>query len=78
MAAETISVQDASTKLGELVRRALSGDEIIIADVTTPPVRLVPVASADQPRIAGLNRGEIWTSDDFDDPLPDSFWLGTT
>ena len=29
------------------------------------------------PRIAGLGRGDIlWISDDFDDPLPDSFWFG--
>jgi len=26
-------------------------------------------------RIAGLNRGEILESDDFDAPLPDEFWL---
>jgi len=29
-----------------------------------------------KPRILGLNPGAIWTSDDFDDPLPDEFWLG--
>ncbi len=27
-------------------------------------------------RILGLNQGEIWMSDDFNDPLPDDFWLG--
>jgi hypothetical protein len=27
-------------------------------------------------RIFGLNKGEIWMSDDFTAPLPDSFWLG--
>jgi hypothetical protein len=27
-------------------------------------------------RIAGLNRGEIWMSDDFNDDLGDEFWLG--
>jgi hypothetical protein len=27
-------------------------------------------------RIAGLGEGTIWISDDFDDPLPDEFWLG--
>ena len=30
-----------------------------------------------QRRVADLNKGEIWTSDDFDDPLPDEFWVGT-
>jgi hypothetical protein len=30
-----------------------------------------------QPRVAGLHAGNIlYISDDFDDPLPDSFWLG--
>ena len=27
-------------------------------------------------RIAGLHAGQTWISDDFDAPLPDSFWLG--
>ncbi len=27
-------------------------------------------------RIAGLNQGEIWMSDDFNDELPDEFWFG--
>jgi hypothetical protein len=27
-------------------------------------------------RIPNLHPGAIWTSDDFDDPLPDEFWLG--
>jgi hypothetical protein len=29
-----------------------------------------------KPRILGLHPGAIWMSDDFDDPLPDEFWLG--
>ncbi|BAZ05143.1 DUF2281 domain-containing protein [Calothrix sp. NIES-3974] len=29
-----------------------------------------------QKRVLGLNRGEIWMSDDFNEPLPDEFWLG--
>lgn len=27
-------------------------------------------------RVFGQYIGKIWMSDDFDDPLPDSFWLG--
>lgn len=27
-------------------------------------------------RIPGLDAGTTWVSDDFNDPLPDSFWLG--
>jgi hypothetical protein len=38
-----------------------------------------PVVSEKMPeklRIAGLHKGNWWVSDDFDDELPDSFWLG--
>ena len=28
-----------------------------------------------QKRVLGLNRGDIWISDDFNDPLPDEFWM---
>jgi hypothetical protein len=27
-------------------------------------------------RVLGLNKGEIWMSDDFNALLPDEFWLG--
>ena len=29
----------------------------------------------DLPRIPGLHQGEIWMSEDFNDPLLDKFWL---
>ncbi len=34
--------------------------------------------TAQQPRkrIAGLGKGTIVIADDFDEPLPDAFWLG--
>ena len=34
--------------------------------------------SSRQPRerVLGLHEGQIWIADDFDVPLPDSFWLG--
>jgi uncharacterized protein YwbE len=31
-------------------------------------------ATIGMPRVAGLHPGAIWTSDDFDEPLPDDFW----
>ena len=27
-------------------------------------------------RVAGLHEGQIWISDDFNESLPDEFWLG--
>jgi hypothetical protein len=32
--------------------------------------------STDFHRVAGLHEGQIWISDDFNDSLPDEFWLG--
>jgi Protein of unknown function (DUF2281) len=29
-----------------------------------------------QQRVLGLNQGEIWMSEDFNEPLPDEFWMG--
>ena len=29
-----------------------------------------------QQRVLGLNQGEIWMSEDFNNPLPDEFWTG--
>ena len=47
-------------------------------------LRLTPVVAAQssvdavitEPRILGLHAGMGTISDDFNDPLPDSFWLG--
>jgi hypothetical protein len=36
----------------------------------------VDTTSATQ-RIAGLDKGAVWMSDDFDDELPDEFWFGS-
>ena len=32
--------------------------------------------SRKEPRVAGLHEGQTVISDDFDEPLPDEFWLG--
>lgn len=29
----------------------------------------------DAPRIPGLHKGQVWMSEDFNEPLPDEFWL---
>ena len=74
----TVSVDEAQEKLQDLLAQALAGNEVIITEHGKPVARLVPVlvAPPKKKRVAGLNRGTIWTSDDFDQPLPDEFWLG--
>jgi antitoxin (DNA-binding transcriptional repressor) of toxin-antitoxin stability system len=47
-----------------------NGTEIILMDGEKPLARVLPIEGR---RIAGLSRGAIRTSDDFDEPLDDSF-----
>ena len=82
MLAETIEIQDAQTRLSELVGKVNKGIEVLLTDGNTPLARLVPATTSKpitsaQPRIAGLHAGAIWTSEDFDDPLPLEFWVGS-
>ena len=37
--------------------------------------RTEPVV-AKPPRILGLHAGQVWMSEDFDQPFPDEFWFG--
>lgn len=75
---QTVSVHEAQEKLPDLLAEALAGNDVIITEHGKPVARLVavPVASPRKKRVAGLNRGAIWTSEDFDEPLSDEFWLG--
>lgn len=72
----TIDIRDAQSQLLQLFSLARQGQEIIIAENEVPVVRFVPVPNATQRRIAGLHRGAMRMHDDFNDPLPDEFWLG--
>ena len=74
MSTKIIDISNTETPLSELVSLALQGEEVIITENDKPLVRIVPVSQSQ--RVAGLNRGEIWTSEDFDHALPDSFWTG--
>jgi len=58
-----------------LLAQTLAGNEVVITEDRRPVARLVPVDQSKKKRVAGLNRGAIWTSEDFDEPLPNEFWL---
>jgi len=78
MNTQTVTLQDAQARLAELITLAQAGNEIVIAESGQPLARLVPIAgSKPSRRVAGLDRGKIWMSDDFDAPLPDEFWTGS-
>ncbi len=77
MTTQTIEIQDLQTQLSDLLPLVLQGTEIIFAQNDTPIARLIPIVeSYKKPRVAGLHKGSIWMSDDFDEALSDDFWLG--
>jgi antitoxin (DNA-binding transcriptional repressor) of toxin-antitoxin stability system len=72
----TLSVAEAQAKLSQLLELAQAGHEVIIQDPQRGQARLVPVVAVTSgTRRFGLHAGEVWMSDDFNAPLPDSFWL---
>ncbi|MGD0092477.1 MAG: DUF2281 domain-containing protein [Planctomycetota bacterium] len=39
-------------------------------------VEVAPDLPPSEKRVLGLHRGSAWVSPDFDEPLPDEFWMG--
>ncbi len=73
MAAKVVNVHEAKTHLSRLLVEVENGAEVTIARAGRPVARLVP-AGPPRKRELGLERGQIWISPDFDDPMPDA-WL---
>ena len=69
MLTKTIDVHEAQVDFARLLSLVLKGVEVILTQDDTPLARLSPIASSDEPRVAGLHQGAIWTSDDFDEPV---------
>ena len=72
----TININDAQTQLHKLLSMVSEGNEIIISSDDKPLAKIVPFSSSPKKRIAGLNKGKVKMSDDFDEPLPNDFWTG--
>ena len=69
-----VNVHEAKTHLSRLLQAVEGGEEVVIARDGKPIARLVPFTER-QARQPGTLKGRIHLGDDFDDPLPDGFWL---
>lgn len=73
----TIELPNETLSLHDVVHRVMQGEEIVISEAGTPLVRMVPINPPQVlRRTAGLSEGAATIADDFDAPLPDTFWLG--
>lgn len=70
-----VEIEEAQNRLKELINLATEGNEVILTEGEKPLVQLVAL-SPQFVRTPNLHPGAIQVSDDFDDPLPDEFWLG--
>lgn len=67
----TFNIHHAKTHLSRLIKRALNGEEIIIAHAGKPVARISKYGpERKEPRKFGQWEGKVWMSDDFDAPLP--------
>ena len=63
---EVVNMHQAKTSLSRLVKRALAGEDVVIARNGEPLVRLVPIQKTRELRTPGRSKGRIWIAPDFD------------
>lgn len=72
----TTTVDVKTAQLPELLALTRAGNDVLLTEGDVPVARLTAVAPVSKKRVLGLHPGAITTTEDFDDPLPDEFWLG--
>ena len=65
------NVSQAKAQFSQLIRQALSGEDVVIAKGNKPLVKLVPCRRAARRRTPGSARGRVTMSRDFGTPLKD-------
>lgn len=63
-----VTVTEAKTQLSSLIERVTEGEEIVIRRGQRPVAKLVRYDEPPVRRQLGALRGQIWMSDDFDEP----------
>ena len=72
---KTLTVSQAKAQLSAVLERVLAGEEIAIGRRGKPEILLSAIDVSSEPRPLGTYEGELWMSDDFDDPLPADFLI---
>jgi prevent-host-death family protein len=66
-----VNIAQAKARFSELVKKAISGEEVVIARDNKPLLKLVPLTAAATPRKPGGARGKIRMAPDFDRTPPE-------
>ncbi len=76
MSTHTVNIDEAQHNLAALIELVENGDEVVIARKNLPKVKIVVCSQPVNKRVAGLHKGKVQLSDDFNDSLDESYWMG--
>lgn len=74
---KTVNIHEAKTRLSALIAAVEAGEEVVISRANKPVVKLIAVESKRGQRTLGLHKDAVlYVREDFNAPLPETFWLG--
>ncbi|MFT4928360.1 MAG: antitoxin (DNA-binding transcriptional repressor) of toxin-antitoxin stability system [Phenylobacterium sp.] len=76
MSTYTVDINEAQNNLLRLIELVTNGEKVVIAQKNLPEVQLVVCDKPQTKRIAGLHKGKVHLSEDFNDSLDEKLWLG--
>jgi prevent-host-death family protein len=76
MAAETVNIYEAKTRLSQLVDKAASGEDVVVSRNGKPLARITRLEPPRRRIRFGVLKGKIRIARDFDAPLPDEVLAG--
>jgi prevent-host-death family protein len=72
-----VSIAEAKARFAEIIRRAESGEDIVLTRHGRPVAHLTPALRRERQSLLGACAGQIHMADDFDE-LPDDFMRAFT
>lgn len=73
---ETVNIDDAKTRLSQLVDKAASGEVVVVSRNGRPLVRITRLGEPKRSIRFGELKGKVSIGPDFDEPLPDDALAG--
>ena len=76
MSIHSVSLTEAEGHLADLIQLANNGEEVVITCNNGRQVKLIVENDQNRQKLFGLYQGQIQIANNFDDELPNTFWLG--
>jgi antitoxin (DNA-binding transcriptional repressor) of toxin-antitoxin stability system len=64
-----VSLAEANNQFLDLIQRIKAGEEVLVSESGISIARIIPIVNQ-RPRVPGQDKGKIFISPDFNDPLP--------